>query len=103
MKFKTFIEQFKTLLCSIRGVRGITLGYVIRQDNHTTGPAKEVSISGVNHNNILSNDATLIGADFGKDNEKVYTIMRTILTSTPGWDVISKYASKKDGVMHTLP
>ena len=57
----------------------------------------------MNSNDILSHNATLTGVDFDKDNEKVYTIMHTVLTSTPGWNVISKYASKKDGVMHTLP
>ena len=89
MKFKTCIEQFKTLLCSIRGGRGITLKYVIREDNHTTGPAKEVPIPDVNSNNILSHNTTLTGVDFDKDDEKVCTIMRTVLTSTPGWNVIS--------------
>ena len=88
MKFKTFIEQFKTLLCCIRRVRGITLDYVIREDNHTTGPAKRVPILDVNSNDILSHNVTLTGVDFGKDNEKVNTIMRTVLPSTPGWNVI---------------
>ena len=97
LKFKTFIDEFKTLLSSLRGSRGITLGYVIRGSNTQTGPPIEVASPDVNSNEILSNNATLSGVDFNRDNAKVFTCLRVILTSTTGWNVISKFSNRRDG------
>ena len=97
MKFKTFIDEFKTLLSSLRGSRGITLEYVIRDSNTQTGPPIEVPSPDVNSNEILSHNATLSGVDFNRDNAKVYTCLRVILTSTTGWNVISKFSTRRDG------
>lgn len=97
MKFKTFIDEFKTLLSSLRGSRGITLEYVIRDSNTQTGPPVEVASPDVNSNEILSNNATLSGVDFNRDNAKVFTCLRVILTSTTGWNVISKFSTRRDG------
>ena len=97
MKFKTFLEEFKTLLSSLRGSRGITLEYVIRETNTEIGPPIEVKFPDVNSDEILSNSATLSGSDFDRDNAKVFTVLRVILTSTTGWNVISKFSTRRDG------
>ena len=97
MKFKTFTDEFKTLLSSLRGSKGITLEYVIRDNNTQTGPPIEVASPDVNSTDILSNNATLSGVDFDRDNAKVFTCLRVILTSTTGWNVISKFSNRRDG------
>ena len=84
MKFKTFIDEFKTLLSSLQGSRGITLEYVIRNTNTQTGPPVEVPSPDVNSNEILSQNATLSGVDFKRDSAKVFTCLRVVLTSTTG-------------------
>ena len=57
IKFKTFIDEFKTLLSLLRGSRGITLEYVIRDSNTQTGPPIEVPSQDVNSNEILSHNS----------------------------------------------
>ena len=37
-KFKSFRDNFKTLLCAIRGCRGITLEYIIRNGTYVRSP-----------------------------------------------------------------
>ena len=39
-------------------------------------------------NNIVANNATLIGVDLDNNNEKVYVIIPAVLTSTPGRNVV---------------
>ena len=97
LKFKTFVDEFKTLLSSIKGCRGITLEYVVRDTNTTTQAPIEVPEPDVNDNNILARFATLVGPDFNQDSLSVFTILRVTLTSTPGWNVISSFSRKKDG------
>ena len=97
LKFKTFVDEFKTLLSSIKGCRGITLEYVVRDTNTTTQAPSEVPEPDVNDNDILARFATLVGPDFNQDSSSVFTILRVTLTSTPGWNVISSFSRKKDG------
>jgi len=51
-KFKTFRDNFKTLLCASRGGRGITLEYVIRDDTYVITPPEEVAELDIDSNNI---------------------------------------------------
>ena len=97
LKFKTFTEEFKTLLSSIRGVRGITLEYVVRTTNVKIGPPEEVPKPDVMGNDSLALMATLTGPDYERDNSNVFTILRVILTSTMAWNVISPFSSKRNG------
>ena len=96
-KFKTFRDDFKTLLCATRGCRGITLEYVIRDGTYVITPREEVAEPDVDSNDIIAAKATLHGPSFDLDNSRVYTILRTILTGTTGWNIISKFAAKRDG------
>ena len=93
VKFKTFQDEFKTLLCSVRGGRGITLEYIIRVGDIVTLPI-EVAKPDANSNEVLAESTTLFGLDFTRDNANVFTILRLIMTSTPGWNVISKHATR---------
>ena len=96
IKFKTFQDEFKNLLCSIRGGRGITLEYLIRVGDIVTLPIK-VAEPDINSNGVLTEIKTLFGPDFTRDNSNVFTILRLIMTSTPGWNVIFKHATRRNG------
>ena len=99
MKFKTFVDEFKTLLTSVKGCRGISLEYVIREGHENNGPPLEVPYPNVNDNEVIATFATLEGPEYNIDNGNVYTMLRIILTSTPGWNVISKFSRMKNGRM----
>ena len=92
IKFKTFQDEFKTLLCSVRGGRGITLECIIRVGDIVTLTI-EVAEPDVNINEVLAKNTTLFGPDFTRDNSYVFTVLRLIMTSTPGWNVIAKHAT----------
>ena len=96
-KFKSFRDDFKTLLCATRGGRGITLEYVIRNEAYVVTPPEEVPEPDVDSNDIIAAQATLHSPSFELENARVYTILRTILTGTTGWNIISKFAAKRDG------
>ena len=96
-KFKSFRDNFTTLLCSARGCRGMTLEYVIRETDNGIIPPSEVSEPDVDSNDILTEKATLYGPEYASDNAKVYTLLRTILTGTTGWNVISKFSTRRNG------
>lgn len=96
-KFKSFRDNFKTLLCAIRGCRGITLEYIIRNGTYVRSPPEEIPEPDVDSNDIIAASATLHGPAFDHDNARVYTILRTILTGTTGWNIISKFAPRRDG------
>ena len=96
-KFKSFRDDFNTLLCAIRGGRGITLEYIIRNDPYVRSPPAEIPEPDVDSNDIIAANATLHGPEFDHDNARVYTILRTILTGTTGWNIISRFAARRDG------
>ena len=96
-KFKTFRDKLVTLLCAVRGARGITMEYVIRDNDIGRQPPQETASPDVDSNDIIAANATLYGPEFERDNSKVYTILRTILTGTKAWNVISKFATQRDG------
>ena len=96
-KFKTFRDKLVTLLCAVRGARGITLEYVIRDNDAGRVPPVAIPVPDVDSNDIIAANATLHGPEFERDNSKVYTILRTILTGTKAWNVISKFANQRNG------
>ena len=57
----------------------------------------ETSEPDVDNSDTMASKATLHGPEFEQDNAKVFTVLRTILTCTPGWNVISKHAGKRGG------
>ena len=95
IKFKTFQDEFRTLLCSVRGGREITLGYIIRVGDIVTFPI-EVAEPDVNSNGVLSKNTTLFGPDSTRDKSNVFIILRLIMTSPPGCNVISKHATRRN-------
>ena len=95
IKFKKFQDEFKIILCSIRGGRGIALEYSIRVGDIVTIPI-EVVEPDVNSNEVLTENTTVSGPDFTIKNSNVFTILRLIKTSTPGWNVISKHAIRRN-------
>ena len=86
-KFKSFWDDLKTLLCAIRGCREITLEYVIRNDAYIRSPPEEIPEPDVDSNDIIAASTFLHGPAFDHDNARVYTILRTILTGTTGWNL----------------
>ena len=96
IKFKTFQDEFKTLLCSIRRrIRVITLEYVIRVGGIIIVPI-EVARPDVNSNEVMAENTTLFGPDFTRDNSNVFTILILIMISTPELNVISKNATHRN-------
>ena len=71
--------------------------YAVRDNNLGIQPIQEVEEPDVDSIDIIVSKATLYGPEFQRDNTKVYTILRTILTGTKGWNVISKFAARRDG------
>ena len=59
IKFKTFQDQIKTLLCYIRGGRGIIIECIVRDRPDYSGPTEEVDLPSVDSNDIISERATL--------------------------------------------
>ena len=97
MKFEIFQENLKALLASIHYVRGVTLEYVIREVNVIVCPSSEVPEPDVNNNVTLVNSVLLSCPDFNRDDANVFTILRVIIITTPGWNVISKHYTRRKG------
>ena len=76
--------------------RGITLKYIIRVGDIVSLPIEAVK-PGVNRNEVLVENTTHFGPYFTRDRSNVFTILRLIMTSTPGWNVISKHATRRNG------
>ena len=96
-KFKSFRDDIKTLLSSTRGGRGITLEYVIRNGDYVVSPPEQVPEPDVDSNDIIASKATLHGPAFDYDNPRFFIILHAILSGTTGWNIISKYATRRDG------
>ena len=76
--------------------RGITLKYIIRVGDIVTLPIEAVEPD-VNRNEVLAENTTHFGPYFTRDKSNVFAILRLIMTSTPGWNVISKHAIRCNG------
>ena len=83
-KFKIFRDDFKHLLYTTRGCRGITMKYVIRSGTTDMTPITEISSTDVNINDTLASIAALYGTVFRRDNANIYTILHSTLTETMG-------------------
>ena len=95
-KFKIFRDELKTLLSSTRGTRDISLEYVIRNGNDAVQLQVEVPKPDVDSSNTMASKATLNGPEFDRDDANVFTVLRTILTGTSGWNIISKHAGRRN-------
>ena len=95
--FIKFRQAIETLCSSIRGSRGMSIEYLLRTDNNNPGLPIEEPLPDVNSIEFMRENTTLKGTDFQYDNQSLYTILRHYLSSTPGWNVISKYANQNDG------
>ena len=76
--------------------RGITLKYIIRVCDIVTLPIEAVEPD-VNRNEVLAENTTYFGPYFTRDKSNVFTILRLIMTFIPGWNVISKHATRRNG------
>ena len=97
VNFQPFKDSFMTLLASVKGARGITLEYVARKGNNDNQVPEEVEMPDVDSAENIKNNATLFGNEYKRDNTKVFTLLRTILTNTVAWDIISTKAKNQDG------
>ena len=88
--------KFKTLLSSVLEGRGITLDYIIRVGDIVNLPI-EVAELNANSNEVLAENTTFLVPDLTRDNSNVFNILRIIMTSTPGWNVIFKHATRRNG------
>ena len=98
-KFTKFREKLETLVSSICGCRGINLNYLIRDPSPVPPPAAPVEDQSpdVNSLEFMKENTTHAGPEFEKDNQDLFTLLRSYLTGTDGWNVISSYQRKKDG------
>ena len=70
---------------------------MIRDGNDAVQPPVEVPGPDVDSSDTMASKATLDGPEFDRDNAKVFAVLRTILTGTPGWNIISKYSGRRNG------
>ena len=75
----------------------MSIEYLLRTDDNNPGLPIEEPLPDVNSIEFMRENTTLKGTDFQYDNQSLYTILRHYLSSTPGWNVISKYANQNDG------
>ena len=68
----------------MRGARGISMEYVIRNENNTALPPVDVPEPDVDSSDTIANRTTIDGLEFDCNSAKVFTALRTILTGTPG-------------------
>jgi hypothetical protein len=69
----------------LKGVSRIPLNYIIRDH--------EIPIQGAQYNTeneLLIHNAALVGAQFDKDNERVYGIIKQLILEGPAWAFISQ-------------
>ena len=94
----TFNDKLLTLLSSTYGCRNCTLEYIIR-DNETPlfGLLMEEISPDVSSPNILSDRVTLFDSDYQADNKALFSILRTYLTDTAGWNLISSFSQAQNG------
>jgi len=96
-KFIKFREKIQTLMSSIRGIRGITLEYLLRNQRNEDLFLIEDASPNVESSEFIKESATFRGAGFKQDNDILFTVLRHYLTGTSGWNVISRFSREKDG------
>ena len=95
--FTKFRQMIETMCSSIRGTRGISLEYLLRQeDNNPVNPIEDPAPD-VNSIEFMKLNASLRGNDYKTDNQNLYIILRHYLSNTPGWNVISKFSNENNG------
>ena len=90
------MDDFETLLFSIKWGRWVTIEYVIRPEEHNFSLPYEVPEPDFDSEDVLSTKVTLHEREYKRDNGDVYTILRTILAGIPGLKIISKYSRTRD-------
>ena len=96
--FTTFNDKLLTILSSTYGCRNCTLEYLTRlDDGPMNGPLIEELVPDVCSPDVLSSRVTLFGNDFSCNNKQFYSILRTYLTDTTGWNLISPYSTSQNG------
>ena len=91
--FTTFNDNLVTLISSTYRCRNVTLEYIIRTNEEPFfGPRIEEIAPNVSSPEVLSSRVTLFGTDFQTDNKSLFSILRTYLTDTAGWNLISSFA-----------
>ena len=96
-KFMRFQMKIQTIMSSIKGIRSITLDYLLRPDESQPEEVIEKARPNVQSDDFVKANATLSGAEYNQDNKILYTILQLHLTDTSGWNVISRFAKEKDG------
>ena len=98
-KFTKFREKIETLITSIKGLRGVSLDYLTRDVDPNPLPADMIENPSPNVNSLefMRLNTTHIGPEYEKDNQDLYNLLRSYLTGTAGWNIISKYQRAKNG------
>ena len=98
-KFTRFREKFETLVSSIIGCRGINLNYLTRDPDPFPLPNQPIEDQSpdVNSLEFMKKNTTLYGPEYEKDNQDLFTLLRSYLTGTDGWNVVSSHQRTKDG------
>ena len=98
-KFTRFREKFETLVSSIIGCRGINLDYLTREPDPLPFPLDPIEDQSpdVNSLEFMKKNTTHQGPEYDKDNQDLFTLLRSYLTGTDGWNVISSHQRTKDG------
>ena len=98
-KFTKFREKFETLVSSILGCRGISLNYLIRDPDPMPLPNTPIEDQSpdVNSLEFMKKNTTHQGPEYEKDNQDLFTLLRSYLTGTDGWNVISSHQKTKNG------
>ena len=99
LKFTQFREKIETLITSVKGLRGISLDYLTRNVDPDPLPAVMIEDPSPNVNSLefMRLNTTHLGPEYNKDNQDLYNLLRSYLTGTAGWNIISKYQGTKNG------
>ena len=98
-KFTKFREKIEALVTSVKGLRGVSLDYLIRNIDQDPLPTDMIEDPSPNINSLefMRLNTTHFGPEYDKDNQDLYNLLRSYLTGTPGWNIISKYQRSKNG------
>ena len=95
--FTRFRQRIETLLAGTKSPRGVTLDYLIRnEENNPRNPIEE-SEPDIFSKSFMKENTSFRGIEFKTDNQSLYIILRYYLTDTPAWNIISKYSNENDG------
>lgn len=99
-KWRTFSEGFKGHCAVLRGCMKIPIVYVLRDHEVVTDEMMEAEYPTTDKR--LMTLVRLAGADYARDNIRVWELLRPLVRETPAWNYVKQYDDTQNGRMAFL-